>query len=240
MLEELEENLISLGFTHNQSKVYISLLQLGQTKVGPLLGKTGFHRNIVYRALDDLIGKKLANKIVKRGVSYFSAIDPEPILLEQKRKEDTAKDILKEIKSIQKQSFSEVMILTGQQGIMDLCEMMIVEGADTYVIGATFNIVSAVGGNLERFEERVKKKGIKQYALAQAQIRGKAGLNFVDEVRFLPENFPSSPHVIWVFGQVTAHILWEEPQTIFIIKNQKVAESYRKYFDLLWKRAKKK
>lgn len=236
----LDENLLSLGFTRNQIKVYIALLQLGQTKVGPLLQKTGFHRNIVYRALDDLIGKKIANVISKRGVNYYSAIDPEPILLEQKRNEEIAQNVLNEIKGIQKQSFSEVMVLTGEQGITDLCKMVIEEGQDSYVIGAVFNITKVLGKELENFVKRGKKKNMRHYALAQAHTHTKTdetNVSVVDEVRFLPKDFPATPHVIWVFGKVVAQIIWEEPQTIFVIKNKKVADNYCEYFNLLWKRA---
>jgi len=235
----LEENLVSLNFTHNQIKVYLALLQIGQTKVGPLLHKTKFHRNIVYRALEDLISRKLANVINKRGVNYYSAIDPEPILLEQRKKEEVARNVLQEIKEIQKQSYSEVLMLTGHQGLLDLCEMVLTEKADVHVIGGLFNITSELKIELEKLQERASKKGIKQFTLAQTSAKNQ-NLNLLktDAIKYLPKNFPPSPHVIWVFGKVVAHIIWEEPQTIFIIKNEKIADSYRAYFSLLWKKAK--
>lgn len=235
----LEKNLLSLGFTQNQIKVYIALLQLGQTKVGPLLHKTGLHRNIVYRALNDLIKLRLANVINRRGINYYAAIDPGPILLEQKKKRNIAKNVLRQIKDIQKISYSETLVLAGQQGILDLCEMVLKENTNTYVIGAVFNVMNSLDNELERFKERAKKKDIKHYALAQAHTRNEADFKMVEEIRFLPKSFPPTPHVIWTFGQVSSHILWEEPQTIFVIRNQKIAESYRQYFKLLWKKAKK-
>ncbi len=235
----LEENLISLGFTPNQVKVYLSLLQLGQTKVGPLLIQTGFHRNIVYRALEDLITKKLTNVIKKRGVNYYSAVDPEPILLDQKKKEVVAKNVLLEIKKIQKQSFSEVFVFSGHQGLIDLCEMVLDERADLYVIGGTFNIVDELGMNIIKFQERASVKGIKQFTLAQKDSKKQNSVLLkTDKLKYLPKDFPPSPHVIWIFGKVVAQVLWEKPQTIFIIKNHKVADSYREYFKLLWNKAK--
>lgn len=234
----LEENLLQLGFTHNKVVVYISLLKLGQTKVGPLLHKTGFHRNIVYRELNDLIEKKLVNVINKKGVNYYTAIDPEPLLFEQKKKEETARNVLQEIKGLQKQSYSEVMVLAGRQGILDLCEMVLKEKADVYVIGGTFNIIKELGPELIKFQERATQKNIKQFTLAQA-LSEKENFNLLktDKLRYLPKDFTPSPHVIWVFGKVVVHVLWEEPQTIFIIKNEKLADNYRGYFKLLWNKA---
>ncbi len=51
-------------------------------------------------------------------------------------------------------------------------------------------------------------------------------------VRYLPEEF-SSPLVIWVFGEYVAQILWDD-LIIFMTKNKKIADDYRKYFRLLW------
>jgi hypothetical protein len=70
--------------------------------------------------------------------------------------------------------------------------------------------------------------------LVQPGVKNNDYTKVVEDYRYLPKGYESSPHVINIFGNVVAHILWEEPETIFVIRNEKIAESYRKYFKILW------
>jgi len=57
------------------------------------------------------------------------------------------------------------------------------------------------------------------------------------QVRYLPKEF-NSPMVIWIFGDNVANILWDD-EIVYLTQNRKIADDYRKYFQLLWKGAKK-
>lgn len=234
----LKDNLIKLGFTPNQTDVYLALIQTGQTKVGPLIKITDFHRNIVYRALEDLKLRRLVSKIEKRGVAYYSPNDPEPILFETKQLEILANDAVKEIKSLHKQSCSEAIVLQGRQGILDLMDIMLQEGEDVYLIGAQFQLPGFLTKEeVARYKKLLLLKKIRHYALIQPSIKNIPFQELVDKIRVLPKILPTSPLVIWIFGKAVAHVLWEEPQTIFLIKNKKIADGYRDYFKLLWKQS---
>ena len=95
------------------------------------------------------------------------------------------------------------------------------------------NILSEA--DIKKFKKRILSKRIKHYLLIQPQIKYKKIVNQVDGARVLPKNVYTSPLVIWIFGNVVAHVLWEKNYIIFIIKNKKVAQSYRGYFNTLWK-----
>ena len=204
----LKEQLLELDFTSNQADVYLALLALGQTKVGPIISKTGFHRNIVYRALGDLIARKLAYKITKRGISYFEATDPEPLLTETERKKETAREVMKLIKQKKGTSQSEVLVLSGHQGVIDLCEMVLKTGEDLYLLGANYRIMTTHKEYYPSFEERLIKKEIKRFVLPSAQYRGSEHLNREAQTKFLPPSFNPSPVVIWIFGDRVAKALW--------------------------------
>jgi len=247
----LRENLLKLNFTPNQADVYLSLLETGETKVGSLIQKTKFHRNIVYRALDDLITRKIVSRITKRGVFYYKTLSPEVIIQELKNQQDIAKEAISQIKEIDRPSESEIIVLSGQQGLIDTYKMFLDQGDDVYVLGALFNLPQKyTSGNLDETKqkelskilEQFKKNKIKHYALAQSSVKNDSDFiknkTFVDHLRFLPKNLPPSPFVIWISGKIVAHVLWEKPETIFVIKNKKIADSHKEYFNLLWKQAK--
>src|SRR3989339_331921 len=234
----LKDLLLQLQFTSNQADVYIALLELGQTKIGPLLQKTGFHRNIVYTALAELIKRKLVNKTTKRGVAYFHVLDPHPLIDELMQQQQLAQLTVGEIHSKKQVTYSESLTLSGKEGIRDLVEMVLRERADVYLIGSVMNLSHILEKEKELIQERIQKKEIQRFALVQAHVQHHADFAFFTGVRALPKQFPPSPVVIWIFGDVVAHVLWEEPETIFVLRNAKIAENYRHYFQLLWKQAK--
>lgn len=58
------------------------------------------------------------------------------------------------------------------------------------------------------------------------------------ELRFLMENF-SVPTSTNIFKDTVAILIWEYNPIILVIESKSVAESYRQYFEFLWKLAKK-
>ncbi len=63
-------------------------------------------------------------------------------------------------------------------------------------------------------------------------VREIAALPFV-EIRYLPQTY-LTPHVIFIFGDYVANVLWEKEPLAYLIHNKDVAQSYRDYFELLW------
>jgi sugar-specific transcriptional regulator TrmB len=231
----IKEQLQQLGFTPNQIKVYLALFDLGQSKVGAIIKQTGLHRNIIYRALDDLEKRQLVFHLQKSGVAYYQTTSPEPLLAEVKAQEQVASQVVRELSKRQTQTPAEVLLFSGEQGIEELFQKVLEEGEDLYLIGANGEVAHRYPDIVERFEkERIKKK-IKRHHLA---IKETADTSFNEleqcEVKYLPAQF-SSPNVTWVFGNKIAHVLWEQPEIVFFINNERIAQDYRKYFDLLWK-----
>lgn len=236
----LETNLKELGFTPNQIKVYLTLLKRGQTKVGPIVSALNLHRYVVYQSLQGLTARKLVTQVKKRGVTYYSPTDPKPLLEEFKKKEKLAAETIKDLKKLGEISPSEVSLLTGQQGIVDLYEMILYNKEDLYLIGSNFTIGKRYKKTLSDLEGKIRASGITHHILAQPDVSGLEKLDLKIKLRYLPKSFPPSPHVIWVAGDLSAHVLWEDPELVWLIKNKKIADNYRQYFGLLWKQARGK
>jgi hypothetical protein len=54
------------------------------------------------------------------------------------------------------------------------------------------------------------------------------------ECRVLPKEL-SSPHVIALYGNKVANIIWGEKTIISVIEDKQIMDGYKKYFDYLWK-----
>ena len=83
----------------------------------------------------------------------------------------------------------------------------------------------------------IVKKGIKERILVKEGVKAIKSKN--SEFRYVSKEFvyPSSTVVC---GNKTGIIIWSEPFYTIVIENKEVADSFRSYFEILWKVAKKK
>src|SRR3989344_459723 len=68
-----------IGLTDSEIKVYLALLELGSSKKGPIVKKSGITSSKVYEVVDKLIKKGMASYVTKDGVRYFNAAPPSRI-----------------------------------------------------------------------------------------------------------------------------------------------------------------
>ena len=109
-----------------------------------------------------------------------------------------------------------------------------------------WNLIGAVGKEnkfLKYFfpnfnKLRIKNK-IKWKILYDAEVKGKKITKLpLMETKFLPKEY-SSPAVINIYGDKVVNVLWKGDNPVcFMIINKEIADSYRKWFKLLWKTAK--
>ena len=58
------------------------------------------------------------------------------------------------------------------------------------------------------------------------------------ETKFLPEEL-ESPAIINIYGDRVVNVLWKKNYPLcFLLINKEISDSYKKYFDYLWKFAK--
>ena len=94
-----------LGLTSGEIKVYMALLELGNSTAGPLLEKSGLQNSVVHRALNTLIEKGLISFITEGKRKIYQATDPENFYTfiddKKKRFENEIKDLECKIKERQ-------------------------------------------------------------------------------------------------------------------------------------------
>ena len=60
----------------------------------------------------------------------------------------------------------------------------------------------------------------------------------MNEIKFVSKEY-QSPAATIIYGDKVAIFIEEEPITIILIESKKLAKSYKNYFNILWKVAKK-
>src|SRR3989338_7876074 len=83
------DTLEKIGLSKAEIKVYISLLELGSVPSGSIVKETELIKSTVYDVIRRLQEKGLVSYVIKEGMKYFEASNPERIIdfiHEQKRK----------------------------------------------------------------------------------------------------------------------------------------------------------
>lgn len=240
-----EETLIELGLSKNESKVYLSLLELGLTNVGKIADVSKIHRTNIYDSLDKLTRKGLASVILKNGFRLYEASDPEALstILEEKQRKLSA--ILPELllsKQLAKGK-SEVQIYEGLTAVKQLLDSMLQKRKAINVFGAPKIAPELFGSFIQQFHKKraLLKVQMNHIYNTDAVERGKY-LNTIPftHCKFLPEKV-NSPVATNICGDEVFMILFnKEPKNNMCIriKNPLIAQSYQNYFDFMWETAK--
>ncbi len=250
---DIEKTLENIGLTKNEIKIYLALLSLGLTSTGAIIKKTGIHTSKVYDGLERLGEKGLVSYIIKSGTKHFKAVNPDRILdfLRDKKKdieeqEKEAKQIIPELKAVlgEVSEGTEAEIFQGWKGMETVYKMLrdgLKKGDMNYVFGAS------KGEDEEKtklfFERHITflaEKGIKQNIIFNENSKENIEEYFkhpkLFQVRSMANTTPSEIN-IWK-DNVMIVILRAIP-TVILIKDKKVADSFRQYFEAMWKIAKK-
>lgn len=236
----MEEMLKEFGLTKLESKVYITLLNLGPSLASIITRRSGIHRRSVYDALERLMQKGLVGYITTNNKKYFEVSNPERLLELIKEREDKIKEIMPSLKekyenTIQK---SETLFFRGKNGLKTIFEDQIALKKEILVLGASSLAYDILKYYFHWFDKRRVEKKIKVKLLYNESARKNAKIKLA-EIRYMPEDL-YNPTAINIYGDRVAIIHWsKENPFVILIKDKEISEGYRNYFNVLWKISKK-
>ena len=231
------EKLENIGLRKTESKIYVSILELGKAKVGVLSRKTGVHRRSIYDVLDRLIEKGLVSYILENKKRYYMSTNPKRIeeILEEKKAEIVQMMPQLQAKFFQSKEKQETLFFRGKEGIKTIFEDQIRDGKEVYIIGASHNAKELLRFYIPHYTNNRIKKKIKLHAIYAGEKHSSPVP--LSEVRYLPKSFASLVSTN-IYGNKAAIILWLDDPVAILIKQEDVAKTFKKYFDLLWNIAK--
>jgi len=245
---EPNELLKETGLTERESKVYLALLELGSTTTGPLVKKSKVPNSKIYEILESLHNKGLSSWIIKGKIKYFQGANPKKILTLFKEKEREIERLLPELESKQlsakeKQS---VEIYQGKKSIFALFHELI-EDAKKNELYYSFSLGKEhedkqIESFYKNFGEKRERKRLIVKILANKITEEIFKKVYSDSlyvlkriVRYTDFSFPQG---ITIFRNNIIMIDWEN-STAILIQSRKIAEEYKRFFEHLWKIAKK-
>jgi sugar-specific transcriptional regulator TrmB len=235
-----EKFLENAGLTRGEVKIYITLIELGQAFAGKIAEKSGMHRRSVYDSINRLMEKGLASYVVINDKKYFEAANPERLLYILKEKEDEVSSVLSELKEKYKRSKvkESITVFRGKEGLKTLFDGQIKTGKDISILGASPAANEMLKYYFVEYDKKRIKNGIKVKIIFSNKLKGKHKKAPLSEIKYLSDEY-SGPAAINIYGNNVAIIHWSEKPDGILIESEGIADSYRKYFDLIWRIAKK-
>ncbi len=239
-MEQLKEKLSEIGLSNKESEVYIALLKNSPISGGELAKLLNMDRTHTYNLLNNLINKGLATHILENNKKLFRSTSPKNLLNQVQKKETIIKDILPgllELEQVKKEP-SVVRVLEGKEGLRTLIRMLFDnKEKDICVYGGTGKSYEVLKYEMPRIAKETGIKHIKGKIITAEKLREKLFTKLKNfDVRYIGEITPSST---MIFGNIVSIQIFDEKISVILIESKSVAESYRKYFESLWKSAKK-
>jgi sugar-specific transcriptional regulator TrmB len=224
-----------LGFSEGEAEIYLALLKHGKTSVMQLAKLTGRHRTHIYDTIEKLKEKGLISETLIDNKKFILASNPENVLSYLKEKEETAQKLVQDLKSLQTQEKElNVETFKGLAGLKSVFRDILKEKQDYvgYGEGGRFQkllpeFFSQFQGQSEALKIKLKlilKKGINVPSRKSLEVRH---LDYV------------SPSTTFIYSDKILIIIWEPFPTAIRITDKQTAQSYKGYFELLWRLAKK-
>ena len=229
-----------IGLTNAEIKVYLTLLEIGQTKVGPVIEKSDLQSSVVHNAIHKLQDKGLVNYIKKGKIKHYKATSPNNFMdfIEEKKKnfEKILPELLLKQKLAKERNEAEVYI--GFKGIMNLLLEVIKDtkkGEEFYFFSSDFEPMNEkIQDFFRKYDPKRKGKGLvvkgivplNLKPLFQDRIKKK-----VMQVKFTEQILP--PHM-GIFQDKIFLFMWGEKPVGYLIYSKQLADRYKQFFNAMW------
>ena len=242
---ETEEALKEFGLNEKEIKIYLALLEIGISKVNQISEKADIMRETTYGVLKSLAEKGLVSNVIKSGIRYYSAAEPEKLIQILKDKERKINQVLPQLKEFKNYSYKKpkVEFYEGQEGLKTVYRQVIREKhKEIYSFLNLKFFESALPYFRYKISNERKEKGIKSLLLMDdsphAKELRKSDKKENRETRFLPL-MKDMKVGIYIFGNSLAFFSFSQKEPVaVVIENEDIAKSMELIFKHFWEEKK--
>lgn len=241
-------DLLKIGLTEGESKVYLALSLLGSSTVGPIVKKSSVAYSNIYDILNRLIEKGLVSFIIKNKTKYFQAASPSNLIqyLDKKQEKivqekDALKKILPELEKIRESTAKqEAEVFLGKKGLRTAYEKLC-KGAsknDEILFFYIQNEKYAEESNLFYHSITDLVRGTKNRGICNQEYKNSW---FTKKSKHLTMRFSDLPLPgnIDIINDKILLVSWDETIFSVLVHSQSLAGNLRKYFTDMWSKAKR-
>ncbi len=241
---KLENILKDIGLNSKESKIYLSLVELGSAPVSKVAEQAKINRVTAYSILEKLIERGMANSVTKNKIRIFSATNPKVISHELKRKASNFQKALPAFRRLGGEiNLPHVKYYEGLEGIKSIYAKTLESKTEILNYANSKEIRAAWPEYDEQYvEERVKRKimlrGIAPLDKYGKEVQAKDKENH-REIRLVSAKKFTFTNEINIWDDKVAIISFKDQPAIgVIIESMEIANTQRDIFKMAWEYAK--
>lgn len=247
-MKELIENLEKFGLTEKESKVYLASLELGDSTASDIAIKSSLPRTLVYDLLERLIERGLISYSIKSNKKHFLAVHPKEFLSLLREKETAISSIMDELEGIYKKEGTKrpkVEIYESIDGMKTIMNDILNSDVKEFLAygssRSSYEIIPAFMDDWHK--RRIKQKVVMRVIYnntkrAREKVRSIKSSLKLTRYKFMPIELESPTATVIYSDKVVLQSWTKEPFAV-MIKSKEMAENQKRYFEELWKIAKK-
>lgn len=239
----MEEKTIleDLGFSKSEAIVYVALLEIGRTKSGEIIKKTGLQSSVIHNTLNTLINKGFVTFVLEGKIKKYEAVSPNLIREWIKSKEKSFEEILPKLKILEKQSKekgTKTKVYEGFKGLLTATLEMIenpTEGDYKYFAAEKMLLDKKAIEFFEKVDLIKKDKKINVKGIAKSS--GKEVLKDYKNslIRYTNEEIPPAMNIC---GDKVLIISLSDKPVGILIESKEISKQYHDLWDNIWKKSK--
>ena len=243
------EQLTSLGLTQGEAKVFLAMIQIGPSRVGKIVEKSGVSQSKIYNVLDRLVLKGLASYNLQDNIKHFQSLEPSRLHEYIQKKEDEIKrqkegitqlvnDLTKNIYAT-KRSTSEIFV--GERSLRSAYMTLLSDAKKGDILRYFYPYPDAhenASPFYSRFYKYQKSKGIVERGIVTIDFKNSEHFKEIPkDVKLRYVDFPL-PGTIDMLMNKLLIVDWKTITGILITSSE-IASIFINYFDSMWRIAKR-
>lgn len=246
-MTSIQNFLKSVGLTEKESKIYITLLELGPQAASVIARKVKLPRSSTFFQLDHLVEKGFVKKEIKTSVQYFSAVSPQGLKRVLKRNQkrvesqlETLEGLIPELNDLSCAFLpqSKVSYFEGVEGICKMIDLQLEQDQPLYFISAHRLHPEVRRYIRDHYVPRRKKMKSRAQMIvtnikeAKEYVRHAEGI--YEWVGFVEAEKVDFQSTIVVYGNVVHLISTQENDlTGLVVESAHLAKTMKSVFDLM-------
>lgn len=236
MVVDNVEKLKLLGLSVVEAKTYLSLLKNPNKTAYSIAKTTNIHRANVYDALNSLVAKALAYKVIINNKHLYTAAKPAKLKQIMKERSLIVENLIPELE-VSKETIQQVSVYKGIDAFFELLYELLEQNEPIYVFDIPKYVPQLVKNHITAFHKERAKRKIWMHHIydynAGKRITMLNKLPFTTAIKG-PTHRQSLVSTL-VCGDTTLIVNWRKGMKVVKIIDQDVAETYRMQYEVLKK-----
>lgn len=241
-----------IGLNDKEAKVYLSTLEIGQSPASEIAIKAGLKRPTTYVVLDNLIKKGFAAIRKTKTVEMYCVIDPARLGALADNNRQSIVNALPKLKQIYQAQPNRPITRTfeGKVGLEQIyleAGEYLKTGNEVIYFGSMNHFLNEFGYLLDLWITEMKDKN---HRAREIILRNEAkkidylkkihqNKNPNHQIRYFQKDAKISDNDNMIYGDKLAIFSLKGEIFVTIIESKNIADSFRSYFNLMWKSAEK-